>query len=286
MRKESRERERERETEERERRIEEREREKEKEKEDSEKDTKTPLKSSLSSSSSSSLSLCCFSWTPSDGAAVVDVSCGARHTVCVDELGRVWGMGDNRFGQLGMREKEREREREGEREREKGEPVQLIGLEKGVKWRRVQSGWSHSIVRGVRKDGSLSFYGWGRKDMGQLPSPSDLSQQSSTMTSVESSVGDRYDAIDQNSLPRHPHTFSDSDLTVQPLSPLPQGSIREVWCGGESTICCCEQGYLWSSGWNAHGNLGCSNESLSGEHEEKDRKKETNEIEKECVLKW
>ena len=39
-------------------------------------------------------------WKPSDGAKILEVACGWRHTVARDERGRVWGFGDNRRGQL------------------------------------------------------------------------------------------------------------------------------------------------------------------------------------------
>lgn len=39
-------------------------------------------------------------WRPSDGAAIVEVACGWKHTVARDNRGRVWGLGDNRRGQL------------------------------------------------------------------------------------------------------------------------------------------------------------------------------------------
>ena len=38
---------------------------------------------------------------------------------------------------------------------------------------------------------------------------------------------------------------------------LPNGlSICEIWTGSEFTVVADEQGFLWSSGWNEHGNLG------------------------------
>ncbi|KAL7751575.1 RCC1 domain-containing protein 1 [Sorochytrium milnesiophthora] len=35
------------------------------------------------------------------GPCIVDIACGAKHTVLVDNHGRVWGCGNNDFGQLG-----------------------------------------------------------------------------------------------------------------------------------------------------------------------------------------
>ena len=40
-------------------------------------------------------------WRPPDGCKLVQVACGRRHTVVLDEHGRVWTVGDNKYGQLG-----------------------------------------------------------------------------------------------------------------------------------------------------------------------------------------
>jgi hypothetical protein len=40
------------------------------------------------------------------------------------------------------------------------------------------------------------------------------------------------------------------------LPSLPEGRIWEVWCGSEFTVACSDEGDLWSTGWNEHGNLG------------------------------
>jgi hypothetical protein len=39
-------------------------------------------------------------WWPADGASIVEVACGWRHTVARDSRGRVWGLGSNGRGQL------------------------------------------------------------------------------------------------------------------------------------------------------------------------------------------
>ena len=36
-----------------------------------------------------------------DTVSILDVACGARHTVALDNRGEVWGCGDNRHGSLG-----------------------------------------------------------------------------------------------------------------------------------------------------------------------------------------
>jgi len=40
-------------------------------------------------------------WRPNDGSLLVKVACGRRHTVVLDEFGRVYTMGDNKYSQLG-----------------------------------------------------------------------------------------------------------------------------------------------------------------------------------------
>ena len=40
-------------------------------------------------------------WRPPDGSKLVKVACGRRHTITLDEHGRVWTLGDNKYGQLG-----------------------------------------------------------------------------------------------------------------------------------------------------------------------------------------
>jgi len=40
-------------------------------------------------------------WSPSDGARLVAIACGRRHTITADDRGRIWTMGENKYGQLG-----------------------------------------------------------------------------------------------------------------------------------------------------------------------------------------
>ena len=51
-------------------------------------------------------------WIPSKlvafgGHPIVQFSCGNNHTMCIDDSGRVWGFGNNDFGQLGMKTQQR-----------------------------------------------------------------------------------------------------------------------------------------------------------------------------------
>lgn len=150
-------------------------------------------------------------WSPEDGGSVVTVACGARHTVLLDDRNRVWAFGDNRFGQLGDETLKRS-----------DTPRLVSDLEPGVRWARVVCGWSHTVLRGVRQDGSLVFFGWGRSDLGQL-----------------GRVG--------GARSRRP---------IELAPPLDAPPVRELWCGAEASLACTEDGRLWGTGWNEHGNLG------------------------------
>lgn len=103
--------------------------------------------------------------SPSSGAAyarwkpdvtLTKVSCGRHHTVALDELGRVWTVGDNKYGQLG-------------RPRNEGDstPGPVNELE-GIKVYDIACGWSHTIVLAKDANGETIAYGWGRNDKGQL----------------------------------------------------------------------------------------------------------------------
>jgi len=99
-------------------------------------------------------------WRPKDGVQLKQVSCGRRHTVILDEIGRVWTLGDNKYGQLG-------------REDESNSAVpKLVSGPLGLPNSgcvRIQSGWSHTIAL-VKKEESAgnTIFGWGRNDKGQL----------------------------------------------------------------------------------------------------------------------
>ena len=55
---------------------------------------------SVSSEDTSALPLTNHPWRPPN-AKLIDVSCGLHHTVVVDDRGRVWSFGDDKFGSLG-----------------------------------------------------------------------------------------------------------------------------------------------------------------------------------------
>jgi alpha-tubulin suppressor-like RCC1 family protein/cation transport regulator ChaC len=99
-------------------------------------------------------------WIPEDGSRLVDVACGRRHTVVVDNKGRVYSLGENKYGQLGRPIEE------------KIDPVPSLvqGLESISASSRIKvvSGWSHTVLTVESEDGSTRAFGWGRNDKGQL----------------------------------------------------------------------------------------------------------------------
>lgn len=97
-------------------------------------------------------------WRPNDGSRIVDVACGRRHTVALDEHGRVWTMGESKRGQLG---------RNVDSNKGPGLVDGFLG-EKQSGCVRVGSGWSHTIATVETPSGESHIYGWGRNDKGQL----------------------------------------------------------------------------------------------------------------------
>ncbi len=146
-------------------------------------------------------------WRPASGAKLIDVACGARHTVVIDTDGVVYSMGSAKYGSLG---------------REAGDGMHAVSLPHEVKFQRVTCGWSHTVVRGVKADGELVFYAWGRGDMAQ---------------------------------------YGVMHIGIQLPCPLPELSVPkqqrmvEVWCGSEFTVVADSTGCLWGCGWNEHSNL-------------------------------
>ena len=99
-------------------------------------------------------------WRPDDNSRLVDVACGRRHTVAVDEKGRVWSFGENKYGQLGRTTKGKT----------DSTPVLVDGLKDipAGSRTRICCGWSHSVLQVELPGGENAFYGWGRNDKGQL----------------------------------------------------------------------------------------------------------------------
>ncbi|CAJ1946243.1 unnamed protein product [Cylindrotheca closterium] len=100
-------------------------------------------------------------WIPEDGSPLVDVGCGRRHTVAVDEKGRIWTFGENKYGQLG-------RPFEGTKD---PRPTEIDFSDLDIAFGsdvRLDCGWSHNIVQVTSQDSDIIVYGWGRNDKGQL----------------------------------------------------------------------------------------------------------------------
>ncbi|KAL7469560.1 hypothetical protein ACHAXS_009813 [Conticribra weissflogii] len=161
-------------------------------------------------------------WRTPDGSKLVQVVCGRRHTTILDELGRVWSLGDNKYGQLGRHKSSPNSARE---------PMLVEGPlgEDNSGCIAIMSGWSHILALVKTKNSTeITLYGWGRNDKGQLGKK----------------LGESFVAIPQIlDLSFH----NDGDQSI---------SIQSACCGSESSHLLDKSGQIWSCGWNEHGNLG------------------------------
>lgn len=160
-------------------------------------------------------------WRPEDGSRLVRVACGRRHTVVLDEHGRVWTFGENKYGQLG---------RSIDHRKFNGTPQLVEGAlcEKGSGCFDVDCGWSHTVACVRCNDGSsdsvIQAFGWGRNDKGQLGTGS----------------------VQQLSAPK-------------PLFGSIE-KIQSVACGSEFTMLIDGADAIHGCGWNEHGNLALGND--------------------------
>ncbi|KAL7543470.1 hypothetical protein ACHAWF_007398 [Thalassiosira exigua] len=162
-------------------------------------------------------------WSPPDGSKLKQVACGRRHTVALDDLGRIWTLGDNKYGQLGW-SSDSSVSRMGPKLVDG--PLGQIGSGCFT----ICSGWSHVLALTRDKHSEqVILHGWGRNDKGQL--------------GMKSSLG-------YETRPR----VLQSDTAI---------SIQSVCCGAESSHVLSIDGRIFSCGWNEHGNLalGCSDEN-------------------------
>lgn len=179
-------------------------------------------------------------WQPNVSTKVIDIACGCRHTVAIDEDGKLWSWGDDRFGSLGrpVASQDDSHEHPGNRRkltyRLDGTPtiVDTSHIHADIRWSRICSGWSHIVARGVRPDGSCVVVGWGRSDFAQF---GHLSGTAAADT--------------------RPNTPVDH-LPKEIRLPEAELEITEVWCGSEFTVVMDSNNRLWFSGWNEHGNAG------------------------------
>jgi alpha-tubulin suppressor-like RCC1 family protein len=97
----------------------------------------------------------------------VQVCCGWRHTVMLDDRQRVWVLGSNKHGQLGSPSaiaSGDKADKAGGEIAKNGEPV-LVSLPPCLD---LASGWSHIIAMVEGQGGKKEVWGWGRNHMGQL----------------------------------------------------------------------------------------------------------------------
>lgn len=169
-------------------------------------------------------------WRPEDGSRLVQVACGRRHTVVLDEHGRVWTFGENKYGQLGRDVVEVEGSTNTRKNKWDSTPRLVDGVFgvkndksriSGVSWYDVDCGWSHTVVVVHKGDGCSEVYGWGRNDKGQLGTGSSDNVKTPTLVFDSLSTG-----------------------------------IDSVSCGSESSMVLDASGTVWGCGWNEHGNLG------------------------------
>jgi len=157
-------------------------------------------------------------WQPNGGSKLVKVACGRRHTVVLDEHGRIWTLGDNKYGQLGrLIDSSNSKDRE----------PQLVDGPLGQVNSgcfAVYSGWSHILALcHYTKDSDTSLYGWGRNDKGQLGSmPGELQ----------------------------------SYISIPRVLNSESSPVQAACCGSESSHVVDLEGKILSTGWNEHGNLG------------------------------
>ena len=167
-------------------------------------------------------------WKPEDGSKLVKVVCGRRHTVVLDEHGRIWTMGDNRYGQLGRDTTLTKAEKQSSKEIKENNPKLINGIlsRKGSGCIDISCGWSHCIAI-VKNADVIQLYGWGRNDKGQL------------------------------GIPTKTHVMNPEYISVRDYdSGGHEIEIQHCNCGAESsTILCKNDISLWTSGWNEHGNL-------------------------------
>jgi alpha-tubulin suppressor-like RCC1 family protein len=216
-------------------------------------------------------------WKPSN-ANLAFVSCGRYHTVVLNDLGRVWSMGKNQFGQLGRTIDEyntiESTSSFGKTKSSDIFPIpQLMDGPFGIdhvslakEWRCVHrcveltSGWSHVIARvdieplDDQVSDSQSVFGWGRSDKGQLGFqqmivnvPQNLDTFHSTTSSTASVIS----------------TACGSDSThflVLSSSSLSSNLLRMK----DNDF------YLYSVGWNEHGNLGIGGSNNATEERQED----------------
>jgi alpha-tubulin suppressor-like RCC1 family protein len=92
-----------------------------------------------------------------DQTPFTSVACGRGHTAVLDDEGRVWTCGDNKYGQLGRTAGQ-----------QRDDEIGYVQLGPGLECFDVKCGWSHTVILAEDSSGSIQVWGWGRNDKGQL----------------------------------------------------------------------------------------------------------------------
>lgn len=161
------------------------------------------------------------SWSPSDGSTLIQVECGRRHTIALDNQGRIWTFGENKYGQLG-------RQMVGGATHDATPGLVQLETSKTESSTtntvlQIACGWSHNVVLTEDSRDKVSVYGWGRNDKGQLGNGS-----------------------------------TEHVASPQKLFGSFKKEIKTISCGSESTIAVDQSQGIWGCGWNEHGNLATS----------------------------
>lgn len=186
-------------------------------------------------------------WRPATGK-VVDVACGVKYSVVLDDAGTVYFLGTDptQAPSSPLRRRARLQQQLNSRQTRR-----VGGLPQGVRWRKVVSGWSHVVLKGVLPaplvEGGcdeLVYVAWGKQHLHQF---------SARQVALSAAASDDGPQVDSEVV------FFNSQL----LAPMPsrEGATAvsipmDVWCGSEYTVAVDARGGLWSCGWNEHGNLG------------------------------
>ena len=186
-------------------------------------------------------------WKPEDGSKFVKVKCGRRHTVLLDDLGRIWTMGENKkYGQLGQDRKSCTYSKvpelmniisvgginglDNNTNNDSNRDAVIVAVD-------IDCGWSHTValVKTISIDGhddvggdknnnqvvNYQLYGWGRSDKSQFG-------------------------------------IQDANHINQPRL-IDQKNVQKVACGSESTMIMNDKAEVFGCGWNEHGNLANGN---------------------------
>ena len=180
------------------------------------------------------------------------ISCGWDFTVCVDHEGFIWSFGDNDYGQLGTGNKTNF-----------NVPQKLLDIPPVVS---VSCGSAHTLV--ITNDSNL--WSWGRNGNGSLCHPDDedrsMPQKTSFSNILKISTGClhtlfRNDKGEIFACGYNEHGqcglghFHDYQITPSLIPNVPSNIVHFV-CGYNQNLFLDAEGYVFSVGFNGHGELG------------------------------